>query len=47
MVWFRVWVLEVWFFRFCVMTWFNGLVEFWEKNFLYLMGKWWVWGYCD
>ena len=35
MVWFRVWVLEVWFgfftvwfFGFCVMTWFNGMVEF-------------------
>ena len=35
MVWFRVWVLEVWFgffrvwfFGFCVMAWFNGMVEF-------------------
>ena len=36
MVWFRVWVLEiccfcflmVWVFRFCVMTWFSGMVEF-------------------
>ena len=38
MVWFRVWVLEVWFgFRFylgfCVMTWFNGIVDFFLKKF--------------
>ena len=36
MVWFRVWVLEVWFgfgfdLGFCVMTWFNGMVEFFWK----------------
>ena len=35
MVWFRVWVLG-----FCVMTWFNGIVEFLE---IWLMGKWWFW----
>ena len=33
MVWFRVCVLEFWFgfgfdLGFCVMTWFNGMVEF-------------------
>ena len=44
MVWFRVWVLEVWFgFGFdlglYVVTWFNGMVEFFEK--FWLIGKWW------
>ena len=44
MVWFKDWVLEVWFgfgfdLGFCVMTWFNGMVEFFEK--FWLMGKWW------
>ena len=28
LVWFRVWVLG-----FCVMTWFNGMIEFWKILF--------------
>ena len=44
MVWFRVWVLQVWVFGFCVMTWFNGMVEFWKILF---NGQMVVLGNCD
>ena len=50
MVWFRVWVLEVWFgfgfdLGFCVMTWFNGMVEFFWK--ILVNGQMVVLGNCD
>ena len=49
MVWFKDWVLEVWFgfgfdLGFCVMTWFKGMVEFWKILF---NGQIVVLGNCD